>query len=47
MDEIKVKICLCNIKDCAKCLLSNCEDNNCLVHTIEHKRRFRLFYKNR
>lgn len=31
------KKCLCNEPFCAKCLSVNCEVDNCLVHTKEHK----------
>lgn len=39
--------CKCNDENCAKCLLVNCKDENCLVHTIERKENFRMRYKNR
>ncbi len=31
------KKCLCDKPDCAKCLVVNCEDDNCKVHTKENK----------
>lgn len=41
------KICTCVDPLCAKCLLVNCEDNNCKVHPESKKREFREMYKNR
>ena len=32
-----VKLCLCKDPNCAKCLLVNCNDDNCPVHTKELK----------
>lgn len=39
--------CKCDTKDCAKCLLSNCQDDDCYFHPIEYKKIFREKYKNR
>ena len=39
--------CVCNDSDCAKCLLVNCNDDNCIVHTKIKKEQFRENYKNR
>ena len=39
--------CLCDEPTCAKCLLSNCKDDNCPTHPIEKKKSFRMKYKNR
>ncbi|KKR21576.1 MAG: hypothetical protein UT48_C0006G0028 [Parcubacteria group bacterium GW2011_GWE2_39_37] len=39
--------CTCNDEHCAKCLLVNCKDENCTVHTNERKENFRTKYKNR
>jgi len=33
----KIKKCLCNIPYCAKCLCSNCQDDDCKIHTISEK----------
>lgn len=33
--------CLCNEPQCAKCLMVNCEDNNCTVHTLKAKSKYR------
>lgn len=34
--ELGVK-CKCNDPNCGKCLMVNCEDDNCPVHTMERK----------
>lgn len=39
--------CKCDDPLCAKCLLLNCKDNNCLTHTTEQKLKFREYYNNR
>ncbi len=33
--------CLCEEPQCAKCLIVNCEDDNCLVHTLKAKSKHR------
>jgi hypothetical protein len=38
----KIKKCLCDNPDCAKCLVVNCEDPNCKVHSTARKKRRRL-----
>lgn len=35
------KKCSCVAPACAKCLGSNCHDDNCPIHTIENKIRYR------
>lgn len=40
----KNKRCLCNTPYCAKCLGSNCQDDNCKVHTIPEKIRVRKHF---
>lgn len=32
-----IKPCLCNEPLCRKCLVSNCEDDNCKIHTLIQK----------
>ena len=46
MTKIKKK-CLCDNPTCAKCLLINCEDDNCKIHTKRRKKEFKLKYRNR
>lgn len=41
--ELGVK-CKCNDPNCAKCLVSNCEDDNCPIHTMERKKERRKKY---
>ena len=38
--------CECNTLRCSKCLMSNCKDDNCPVHTLEAKNKFRSMKKN-
>ena len=38
MDDVQPK-CQCNDPTCSKCLLGNCKDENCSVHTPERKER--------
>lgn len=45
--KIKHKKCLCPTPDCAKCLLINCKDENCGVHSKAKKEEFRNKYKTR
>jgi hypothetical protein len=33
--------CLCDNPQCAKCLVVNCEDNACIVHTTKAKNKYR------
>lgn len=40
----KIKKCLCNTPYCAKCLGSNCQDDNCRIHTIPEKIRVRKHF---
>lgn len=35
------KKCLCDEPQCAKCLIVNCEDDNCSVHTLGAKNKYR------
>ena len=35
------KECLCDTSTCAKCLGVNCQDDNCKIHTLEAKQKFR------
>lgn len=44
MNSINGKECTCNNPDCAKCLLINCQDDDCKVHTKEKKEAFRKRY---
>lgn len=39
--EKDTKKCLCNEPKCAKCLIVNCEDEDCLVHTFQAKSKYR------
>ena len=32
-----MKICSCDVSNCAKCLASNCVNVNCLTHTVRNK----------
>ena len=41
------KRCICEDKQCAKCLLINCQDDDCKTHPKEFKERFKENYKNR
>ena len=43
---LKTRKCLCNNPDCGKCLLINCKDDDCKVHTKEKKKeaRRRAYY---
>jgi len=47
MSEKKTKTekCLCDDQNCVKCLLVNCEDDNCKIHTKERKERLKKYYK--
>lgn len=36
-----IRKCLCDESQCAKCLMVNCEDDNCLVHTLRVKNKYR------
>ncbi len=47
MKEKETTKCLCEDSQCAKCLLINCKDENCKVHTKERKEKFRESYANR
>lgn len=40
----KIKKCLCRIPYCAKCLGSNCQDDNCKIHTISEKIRVKKYF---
>lgn len=40
-----IKPCLCEDPQCAKCLVVNCEDDNCKVHTMDNKLKRRSYYK--
>ncbi|TSC72620.1 MAG: Uncharacterized protein G01um101438_337 [Parcubacteria group bacterium Gr01-1014_38] len=44
---VGVFVCRCDDPHCAKCLLVNCEDNHCSVHTKERKEAFRRTYRQR
>lgn len=33
--------CTCNDETCSKCLLENCKDDNCPIHTLKLKERRR------
>lgn len=47
MNPKETKKCLCNLPSCAKCLVLNCEDDNCPTHTLLNKiRRKRIFFNN-
>ena len=39
--SVEVKKCLCTISWCAKCLSTNCEDNDCKIHTRTAKENWR------
>lgn len=39
--------CKCDTKDCAKCLLVNCQDDDCYFHPKNYKEDFRKRYNNR
>lgn len=39
--------CQCDDSQCAKCLLVNCQDNNCITHPNVAKDQFKIKYKNR
>ncbi len=41
------KECKCTDPLCVKCLLINCQDDNCKIHPLEKKKEFREMYKNR
>lgn len=41
------KKCECTDPLCAKCLLLNCQDDECKVHPLAKKMEFREMYKNR
>ena len=41
------KECKCVDPMCAKCLLVNCQDDDCEVHPLSKKKEFREMYKNR
>jgi len=43
----KSKKCECQDPLCAKCLLANCQDDNCKFHPLAKKKEFREMYKNR
>lgn len=47
MKKGKAKKCLCSDPSCAKCLLVNCEDDDCKIHTKEKKENFKKYYKKR
>ncbi len=38
------KKCLCDDPQCAKCLVVNCEDDSCSVHTLQNKEKRRKLY---
>lgn len=40
-DKHKMK-CLCTDPQCAKCLGVNCQDKDCVIHTLEAKIAFRM-----
>jgi len=44
--KLKTRKCLCDNPTCAKCLLVNCNDDNCKIHTLEKKKetRQRIYY---
>lgn len=44
MNLISTRKCICDEKQCAKCLLVNCVDPNCQVHPLNKKKEFRLKY---
>lgn len=40
IEALKIELgvaCKCNEPNCSKCLIANCKDDNCPVHTMEHK----------
>lgn len=39
--------CNCNTADCTKCLLVNCNDDDCYFHPLEVKESFKKKYSNR
>ncbi len=43
----RLKKCLCDNPDCAKCLLVNCENVNCKIHPKQKKNAFKRKYINR
>ena len=45
--EKQSRKCECLDPFCAKCLLINCQDDNCKVHPLNKKKEFREMYKNR
>lgn len=47
VEQSGLKECKCDEPDCAKCLLVNCQDESCKVHTSENKKRFRVSYQKR
>ena len=42
MEKESNKKCLCDEPSCGKCLASNCEDKDCLVHTKELKEKWTI-----
>lgn len=40
-EQLKAQ-CLCDVPTCAKCLSSNCQDEDCPVHTKALKEAYRL-----
>lgn len=47
LDEIDNVECKCVDPICAKCILINCKDPNCKVHSESKKKEFREIYNNR
>lgn len=47
MNQKEVRKCLCKTPLCAKCLFSNCKDDNCPTHSLSNKIRWKeKFFNN-
>lgn len=44
--KLEKRSCLCDNPFCAKCLGVNCEDDNCLIHSIKNKIGFKMIIVN-
>ena len=44
MNLASYKKCVCEDRQCSKCLLINCVDPRCEIHSISKKKEFRLKY---
>lgn len=41
IQRVYLEMCQCSDSSCRKCLMGNCKDDNCLIHSFEGKRRRR------